>query len=245
MKCMNWMSTACLVFLMLMSGCIIDLDDDNYGPCERGRGTVITEVIDLPYFDGVVLEISGNVFITQGPQLEVVVESYPNLIDRLETRVRNNVWEIDLEGCTRNPDDIDIFITMPDVRLLEVTGSGVIVSQNVLVTNDIDLVINGSGAIDVALDVDDVFAEINGSGDIYLEGRGDELFYGLLGSGDLRAFDCNFNEARIRVSGSGDTEVFINEFLNVEISGSGDVFFRGNPIINLDVSGSGDLIDAN
>jgi hypothetical protein len=231
--------------LCTLPGCIIDLDDDDFGPCDRGRGAIVEEVINVPLFSGIDLQMSADVFVTQGPQFEVVVRGYRNHIDLLERRVRDDTWEIDLDGCTRNPDDLTIYITVPDIRYLEISGSGNIVSENVLQTNDIDLRIDGSGDIDVALDVDDVFAEVRGSGDIFLEGVGDELFYELDGSGDLRAFDCRFNEARIDIFGSGDSEVFVEDRLLVRIDGSGDVLYRGNPDITVEIDGSGDLIDAN
>lgn len=245
MNAKNWIFTCTILVTLFTSGCIIDLDDDDFRPCERGRGPIVSQTINMPFFDGIDMQIPGNVYLRQGPQFEVVVEGYGNLIDRLETRVRNDIWEINLGRCSVFPDYLDIYITIPDIRFIKVSSSAKVVSENVLITNDIDLVIDGSGDIDLALDVDDVFASMNGSGDIYLEGRGDELFYEIRGSGDLRSFNCAFNEGRVRIDGSGDAEVFISVFLDVVIRGSGDVFYRGNPNINGDIIGSGSIINAN
>lgn len=228
-----------------VSGCIIDLDDDDFGACERGRGGVVEQVLNLPDFDGIDFRMSGEVYLRQGDRQEVVVQGYDNLIDRLDLRVRDGIWEIDINGCTRNPDDFVFFITLPDVRYLEISGSGDIISETVLATNDIDLRIDGSGDLDLALDVDDVFAELTGSGDIYLEGSGDELLYEVDGSGELRAFNCSFNEVDVEVNGSGDCEVLVNNRLRVRIDGSGDVYYRGDPEILVTINGSGDLVDAN
>lgn len=234
-----------LLLLFSVSGCIIDLDDDDFGSCERGRGGVVEQVLNLPDFDGIDFRMAGEVYLRQGDRQEVVVQGYANLIDRLDLRVRDGIWEIDINGCTRNPDDFVFFITLPDVRYLEISGSGDIISETVLTTNDIDLRIDGSGDLDLALDVDDVFAQLQGSGDIYLEGRGDELLYEVDGSGELRAFGCTFNEVDIEVDGSGDSEVQVVNRLRVRIDGSGDVYYRGNPEIFVTINGSGDLVDAN
>lgn len=241
-----WIQSILLAGMVVgLNSCIIDLDDDDFGGCRRGQGGRVEVFFDLPDFDGINLRMSGRVFLSQGPQQEVLVRGYDNLIDHLNTRVRNGIWEIDLDGCTRNPDDFTFFITLPDIRHLEITGAGDIISETVLTTNDIDLRIQGSGDIDLALAVDDVFSRVSGSGDIFLEGQGDELFYEVSGSGELRAFDCAFNEVRIDVSGAGDSEVQVSDFLDVRISGSGDVFYRGTPDISSNISGSGSVIDAN
>lgn len=233
------------LLLFSVSSCIIDLDDDDFGTCERGRGGRVEQVLNLPDFAGIDFQMAGEVYLRQGAEQEVVVESYANLIDRLDLRVRDGIWEIDINGCTRNPDDFVFFITLPDVRYLEVSGSGDIISETTLVTNDLDLRIDGSGDLDLSLDVDDVFADLTGSGDIYLQGEGDELLYEVDGSGDLRAFQCSFNEADIEVDGSGDCEVLVGNRLRVRIDGSGNVYYRGDPEISVTINGSGDLVDAN
>ena len=74
----------------------------------------------------------------------------------------------------------------------------------------------------------------------------DEFDYTISGSGDINSFDLISDRGFVEINGSGDTEVFVNEFLSVKITGSGDVLFKGNPdeIIS-DITGSGDLRDVN
>lgn len=227
------------------SGCFVDLDDDGPFNCTRGTGSVVTETLNVPDFDGIVLKISADVEITQGPTQLVEVEGFGNIIDELETDVRAGVWEIEFDDCIRNQGNLRIFITVPNLRMLKVSGSGDVVSTNTLDVPNLELGISGSGTIDVAANADNIDALISGSGSILLEGAADELDLRTSGSGDLRAFDLPVREANVEISGSGNADVTVADYLRVRISGSGDVRYRGNPTLDVNISGSGRVVDAN
>ena len=241
-----WKIAPLLVFITLsFSGCFIDFDDDNFGNCERGRGQVITETLFIDPFDGFDLQIPAKVYLTQGPNFEVTVEGYANLIDELDLRVRNGFWEIEFDRCVNNLDEFNIFITIPDIRELKVSGSGDIFGENVFFVDDINLDITGSGNMDLALEADDIDARITGSGEMKLEGVCDDLDVRISGSGDLHAFALDAEDVDVDITGSGDAEVFAEISLTVRISGSGDVFYKGQPSIESDIFGSGRIRDAN
>ena len=228
-----------------LTGCIIDIDGDGIGSCIRANGPTVTEVLNIDQFDGIDLQIPADVFITQGPNFEVRVEGQENAIEQLDRDVRNGFWEIEFDRCMRNLDDFRIFITMPDITELFISGSGTILGENIFVTGDINLGISGSGSIDVGLEADDIDSRISGSGDIRLEGVADDVRHRTSASGELFAFDLECSTSDVSISGSGSAEVFVQDDLTVRISGSGDVFYKGRPSLNVSVSGSGRVIDAN
>ena len=233
-----------LMLALTQFSCDFDFDD-GFGPCIRGNGNNVSRTLNLPDFTGVDLDISAEVIITQGDSFKVTVEGESNIIAELKTNVRNGIWEIDLDRCVRDMDDLTIFITMPRIRSLSISGSGSITSTNIMNVDDIDLSISGSGKIDVGLDADDVFSRISGSGRVVLEGESNSIEHTVSGSGDLFAFQLKTRDADIRVSGSGNSEVNVSDNLNVRISGSGDVYYRGKPQVEVSVSGSGKLVNAN
>ena len=235
-----------LAVVMVVPSCFIDVDDDDgFFGCVNGSGPVVEQTIDLPDFTGVELSMSGSVFIKQGPVQEVVIEAQQNIIDEIERDVRNGVWEIETDGCVRDVNTFRVFITMPDISFLKISGSGEMVSENVLQVGDIEMNVSGSGDMDIALEADDIQSKISGSGAIRMEGIADEIDLEISGSGDYRAFNLESRIAFVEIRGSGDAEVFVTDELNVKISGSGDVRYKGNPSLNVEISGSGEVIDAN
>ncbi len=222
-----------------------DFDDDGpFWDCEKGEGPEVEKVLDMPEFKGVKLNCSAKVFIKQDNFFEVFAKGEENIIDLLELDVQNDTWDIEFDRCVKDY-DLEIFITMPDIRYLAVNGSGEIRGDNFFNVEDIVLRISGSGEICLGLFAEEIDGKISGSGEVELEGEAESLDFGISGSGDLKAFSLVTEKADINISGSGDASVHVLEVLDVRISGSGNVYYKGNPVLNVNISGSGDVIDAN
>ena len=235
-----------LSLLLSASACFIDIDDDDglFG-CVDGNGPFVTEVLDVPPFDELVVRMGVTVHLKQGPVQEVLVEGIPNIIDELELDVDNGEWEIETDDCVRDIGPMTFFITVVDLDRIEVTGDGTVIGDEFLTVQDIELRVSGSGELNLGLLADDIYTRVSGSGDVFLEGTADEHELRISGAGDVRAFDLATNECEVNVSGSGDGEVTVSTWIHGRISGSGDVYFRGFPEIDVDISGSGNLVDAN
>ena len=219
-------------------------DDGPFWDCEKGQGPEVSVVLDMPEFTGVSLNSSVDVFITQGPNFQVVAKGEENIIDLLQLDVQNNVWDIEFDRCVKDF-DLRIFITMPTITFLSIPGSGDIRGENFFDGQDIVLRISGSGDMDLGLLVQDIDGKISGSGDMLLEGEAQNVDFKISGSGDLKAFNLVSQKADIDISGSGDASIHVLEVLDARISGSGNIYFKGSPVINLNKTGSGDLIDSN
>jgi hypothetical protein len=239
------MYSVILLTMILMTSCQ-DRGNNGLFNCIEGEGDVVTQELLIDDFTSVRSRGTSQVYITQGNEIKVVVEGQQNIIDNIETDIQDGEWEIEFDECQKNFTDLKIYITMPVIKSLEVSGSGDMFGQDAFVVDDIDLKVDGSGSIDVALDgATEVDARISGSGKIKLEGTTNYLGSKISGSGDLEAYDLEANIGNIKIVGSGDAEVTVYDELDVRIEGSGDVYYKGNPIINVDITGSGDLKNMN
>ncbi|MCC6727470.1 MAG: DUF2807 domain-containing protein [Saprospiraceae bacterium] len=236
-----WMLLATSIFTM--PSC--DPDDDGwFDGCDSGEGPTVERVLNVPDFTGVKLSCEAKVFITQGDVFEVVAVGEDNVIDELETDVQDDTWTIEFDDCMKDY-DLEIYITMPEVEYLAVSGSGDIRGDNFFTVDNVTLRVSGSGSICVGMYAEEVDGKISGSGQMEMEGEAEQLEFDISGSGDLKAFNMPVEKADIEISGSGDAEVNVLEVLDVRISGSGDVFYKGYPTVNSHISGSGDVVDAN
>ncbi|MGB3619333.1 MAG: head GIN domain-containing protein [Catalinimonas sp.] len=207
--------------------------------CVRGEGAFVTESYALDDFDGVSLALDAQVFINIGPDYLVQVRAQENVLDELELRVRGDELSIGSDRCLRGSPDVEIFVTMPEVELLSVSGSGTIVVDDRFATPDLRLGLSGSGRIAATTDAGRIVSNISGSGELDLSGTADEHEVDISGSGKVRAFDLVTERTEARISGSGRAEVNVSEQLIANISGSGEVVYEGTPEVISDVSGSG------
>lgn len=192
----------------------------------EANGNRISELRNPGTFDGVSGSGSNRIFISQGEEFRVELRGSSNLISSFETKVRGNTLELGYRNASVSDDDIEVYITMPEVEFLALSGSGEMSVQGGFpAQNNFNLRISGSGDIQLhdVLKVRNADIELSGSGKAELE--------------DLQA-----ESADIHISGSGDVKLSVSEHLRSRISGSGQVFYRGDPELDSKVSGSGKVV---
>ena len=153
---------------------------------------------------------------------------------------------LDDNGRLRSSHNVKIYVQVPDINSIFVSGSGRVISDNKIYAKNMNVRLSGSGLIDVALDVkNDLVADLSGSGLIFMEGDTYNGIYDVSGSGKIESFDMHADNSDIVISSSGRCETTALSNLGVTISGSGSVWFRGNPRISQRISGSGKIFNAN
>lgn len=208
-------------------------DDDNVtnpliigDTCLRGTGAVITEMRDLGNFTGIQNAIPASVFISQGPVEAVRIDGPSNILAEIITTISNNTLNIRIDECIEDIGSIDVYVTIPNIERLIVTGVG-----NMSTTE--------------AIDVDELNITLTGVGNFSLEGTANEMDISLMGVGDINAFQFNTDICNIDISGAGNAELFVNDELNVIITGTGSVFYLGMPSVTSTITGDGNVINAN
>lgn len=203
------------------------------------------ETRDVKDFTGVSLSIAANIYLTQANSYKVELVADADLLEKIETVVDGNTLKIkrrnNLDWSWSNK-KVLVYITMPQVEKLSISGSGDIVAQTPINSNRLDMGISGSGDIKIEdLSVKAIDVSISGSGDILLAGKNisESATYSVSGSGDIRAEGLQCKKVEVHVSGSGDVRVWAVDELNSKVSGSGDVYYKGRPLINSKSSGSG------
>lgn len=230
-----------LAAVLALAGC--DLDDAF--DCERGHDPYVTENFNLEPFNKIRLDIPARVHLTQGDFTAVTVEGKENLVRLLELDVQGDEWDIEFDRCVRNIGTFDIYITLPELHRIIVEGSGDVFSESSFAGEDLDLLVRGSGMIDIGVDAKFLDSHIDGSGSIYLEGTTEYHDIRINGSGDVLAFELTSRQADIEGNGSGDAQVTVTDYLKARLTGSGDVYYQGNPELNVTSSGSGSVYNAN
>ncbi|MFQ5445441.1 MAG: head GIN domain-containing protein [Saprospiraceae bacterium] len=206
-----------------------------------GKGPKVTKELSLSSFDGIGLSINADVYLRQGPQ-SVKIEAQQNILDNIKTEVGDDSWNIRFIKKVRHHDGVKIWISIPSLSRIAVSGSGDVKSTGDFANlGDLALAVSGSGNITLGATSQSVKAAISGSGDIVLSGATGDFSVSIAGSGDIRAKDLVATGCNASISGSGDASVHATKKLNVAIVGSGDVVYSGNPSVRSKISGSGDV----
>lgn len=223
------------------------------GSCENvffpgieGEGDVIDTEVYPSDFTGFANATNADIVLTRGSEQKVVIRAQQNIMENLKLDVRHGSWIIAPRKWVRRAEPVTVFITIPEIEEIILSGSGNITTTNFFEdSGDVSLIISGSGDIDFAGDMRDLNVLISGSGDIDLEGGAETMELVISGSGDVDSYPMDLEKARVTISGSGNVNVFAADYLNILISGSGDVYYKGSPELETHISGSGRVIDDN
>ena len=206
-------------------------DYPNFPPtgtnCLRGQGNIVSEARTIAdNFTAINSSIFADILITQGPKEDIRIEAQQNIINQINMDVVNGELRITQSRCVSIAEAIEVYITLPEIESIALTGVGKIILQNDLDVTSLEIVLSGTG-------------------DFILRGVADNLDVEFTGVGDIQAFELITDICNVNISGVGDAELFVNEELNVTITGTGNLYYKGNPAISSSITGTGSVIDAN
>lgn len=219
-----------------------------WGKKIRGSGNVVTEERSVGNYDGVALSGWFDVELVAGPEGRLTLKGEDNLLEHLETEVKNGTLHIrpekgyNLEPSSWKGGGIVVTVPVESVSEVSMSGSGDIVGKTRLRSDSFRASMSGSGDMSLEVEAANVTVALSGSGDIALSGSADRAEIRVSGSGDVKAYELQAREVEAVVAGSADIRVTATESLTARVSGSGDIHYRGNPAkLDAKTSGSGDV----
>ncbi len=226
------------------------------------------ETRNVSDFDKISYGLPGKLYFTQGSPQKVELVGDKEVLEEIETNVEGDRLILRREGkwfdwSWDDDDDLKVYITVPNLEALSVSGSGDALGQNLIKSDELDLKVSGSGNLTIEFDATgDVTARVSGSGDINVKGTSADFSSSVSASGkvlasSLQAGDCDFDisgsgrievngtsrSARVQISGSGKVMAsnLQTDVCQVKISGSGDVSIAVKEELDVNISGSGSV----
>ncbi len=203
----------------------------------------VKETRNVKGFTKVSFGVSGNLYINIGSEFKVELEGEKALLDEIVTDVSGGKLVIKKDNWKwNNNEKVNVYITMPELTGLGVSGSGRAEIMNAVKTGDLNLSVSGSGKLYTTdINAERLDCSISGSGDIFVGGSGSagSADISISGSGNFSGDPLKIGSVSISISGSGNCSCNVSESLKASVSGSGSITYSGSPKIDARVSGSG------
>lgn len=194
-------------------------------------GQVKKESRAVSEFTRVSFRLPGVAYVKQGARHALEIEGDAEFLKEVETEVKDGRLSIGREEGWRNwnwkdTDRVTVWVTLPSLEGLSVSGSGDLKAEGKWRVADLKLNVSGSGNLEVVADASgQVEADVSGSGRLQV-------------GGSCKTYDSD-------VSGSGRVVMNMNvyETASLGISGSGKIEASGSAgIVKADISGSGRVL---
>jgi hypothetical protein len=239
---MNRIFTITLFFLALMLSLSCQREGGRGLFCLKPKGALVKRMIIPETFSSVRMLLPASAVLEYAPICSIEVEGEENILDNINYEIRDGELKIQFDRCVRKLDSPPrMIIRAPFFYGYVLQGSGSLSIPDTLkqAGSAFTLEILGSGEINAVVATGSVLSKISGSGSIRVSGTCDTQKMQISGSGDVHGFALASNRAEVEISGSGNANLSVKDYLKVKISGSGNVNYYGNPSVDLDVSGSG------
>lgn len=200
------------------------------------------KTLELPEFKSIYVNSNYTVYVKQTNKQEVKIEALSEIYEATEIKVEDGILMVNVE---RKPDPTNkslwakiddiklnptmkVYVSMKEVNSLQVNGGGKIISENSIASDDMELGLTGSGSMNIDIKGKKIETNLSGSGIIAIKGYATSNDIHISGSGNLNAFNCELENAKITVGGSGNAEINVSENLEAYIMGSGSIKHKGN-----------------
>jgi Putative auto-transporter adhesin, head GIN domain len=228
--------------LVIIAGILLIFSAQNPAVATEGSGNIVKQTRSVSGFEKIDINGSGRLYIQQGDNESLEIETDDNLLPLIKTYVRGGVLNIKPKFFSRlKPSRPIIYrLSLKSLSLLRSSGSVDIFSDS-LESSELEVVLSGSSDSEIDRLVSNTFnLTISGSGEITIKhGQINNQTISISGSGVFLNRDSKSDNVSVEVSGSGSAIVWVTDVLNIEISGSGNLSYYGRPKINSDISGSG------
>lgn len=210
----------------------------------KGNGHVISTHRTVGNYDRILVTGAFKVALVHGTEGKLDIKIEDNLLDYLITEVEDNQLVIKWKKNTniRTRKSVHVVVPFKDLEKITLTGSGDVISTDIIKSSHFETVLSGSGDIALNVDAKSIISKITGSGEIKLFGNTDKLKVLLTGSGDFNGVKLKAKDVDAKITGSGNIDLFVSHKIDAKVTGSGDIVFRGQPEFqNLKTTGSGDI----
>lgn len=210
------------------------------------------ETRDVSTFREISYRTSGKLYLRQGSPQKVVLEGNEEAVREVETYLKGDRLIIENRDNNRwfswgndSRDKINIYITVENINAIYLSGSGDLLAENTIQSENMDLRVSGSGSMELQVDLNgDLEANVSGSGDLRVKGNCRNLDSSVSGSGKVYIANAIEGTAKFGLSGSGKVLAAGRaKVVKASVSGSGKLLAQDleTDRCEVNITGSGDV----
>jgi len=225
--------------------------------CFEAAGTIIEQEFETPRFKKIIVWDYVQLYIKQGENRSVIVETGENLLNEISVTVTDDVLEIkngNTCNLVRDYGITKVYVTTPE--LTEITNSSglTVISEGLINFTELKLIsedpdglgeysYNGDFRME-NLDINKLSIAANGLSNFYLKGRASSFSINAFDS-DVRVEAGELEVSLLYVYHRSTNKIIVNPQISItgEIRGLGDIISKNQPpLVNVEEYYTGKLI---
>ena len=196
----------------------------------KGSGTITTENRTVAEdFKSIKVSQGIEVIVEQADKKSITVEVDDNLQEHIITKIENGVLEIKADESFDATETALVKVKMPVINGLSASSGSEITSQNVLITENINVKSSSGSEIKIDVEADFIKAESSSGSTIEVNGKALKVETVSTSGSKLDAKNLMANEIIAKAESGGEISVYPILKLEAKASSGGDINYHKVP----------------
>ena len=196
----------------------------------RGNGEITKQNHNIGSFDAIKVDGARTVYLTQGDNFSVEVETDSNIHEYVTVEVKGSTLNFGFNtNKIKKYKVLNFYVTAPYLKQIRVSGASDIISNGTLSGDDLKIIV--SGASDIKLDVDykSIITKVSGASDVTLSGATVSSVVESSGASDFHGKNLVSTSSVVNASGASSCFVNAKSNLSYQVSGASEVKYVSAP----------------
>ncbi|MFK7814688.1 MAG: head GIN domain-containing protein [Maribacter sp.] len=230
-----------VLMALFLSSCGFDIQIGNFGTGKKGNGNVITENRKV---NDDFTEVSASeglmVYVTQADEFSIEVEADENVMDLIETDIRNGKLRIHAEEnigrATKN-----IYVSLPEITTLRSSSGAQLESKNAIRVNELEINGSSGGQLNLEVVANEIDIDASSGAHLSISGKADEAMVDVSSGGHINAKNLETRTCNADASSGGSVKIQVSKSLVADASSGGNISYSGDPNVEKKKSVSGSV----
>ena len=123
--------------------------DINNSDTIHGSGKIVSQTREVDECSGLTIQNMGEIYLTQDNSQSIRIEADDNIIDEVITRKENDVLLVGLKDGSYSNVTLRAYVSLKTIESITINGAGKVATQNSMNCDNLDVIINGAGDINI------------------------------------------------------------------------------------------------
>lgn len=226
------------IIAFVFTSCVIGINNG-----EKGNGNVVTQDRDVSEN---FIEIRGSagldVYLTQGDENKIVVETDENLQQYITTDIKNGKLHVTTSRDIGRSKAKKVYVTFKRLNTIESSSGADVIGNSVIKSQNLSLRTSSGAELKVEVFSQELFIKSSSGSEVEVSGKASILKADASSGSEIDAEKLFVAFCNAEASSGAEVTVNVKDKLDTNVSSGGSINYHGNPTaINSNKSHSGSV----
>ena len=195
----------------------------------NGNGKVVKETRQLSGFKAISVKTAIHLFVSQGSEEKVVVETDENILPFLVTKVTDGKLDIFVKGNVNNSKEMNVYVTVKQLNELDASSAAKVKSEGKLEADDLRIAATSGSSVEIGVSCKSLELKSSSGSASVITGSAISLrAEGSSGSAIVTS-DLKAEKGELDASSGAAFVVQVTKEVRAHASSGGQISISGNP----------------